>query len=309
LPGLSTITATDPTSLLSGTSALTIIPAVLTAITVAPAVASIALGQTQQFTATGLYSDLSTKNLTNIVTWSSSQASLASISNAVGSQGLAQALSTGASVITATDPTSLLSGTSALTTTPAVLTAITVAPAVTSIAKGQTQQFTATGLYSDLSTKNVTDSVTWSSSKSALATISNAVGSQGLARGVLPGVSTITAADPMALLNGTSALTITNGILGAAIAVSPSSGPKRSPVSISGTGFTPGQMVTVTYLSGKKKPKKASSVLCSATVKIDGTFSCNGKIPRGGRAGARGQKTVEGSQTTGTQTSTTFSLT
>ncbi|HEY7946917.1 MAG TPA: Ig-like domain-containing protein, partial [Acidimicrobiales bacterium] len=45
---------------------------------------------------------------------------------------------------------------------PPLLTAITVSPAVTSIAKGQTQQFTATGVYSDLSTKDLTDSVTWS---------------------------------------------------------------------------------------------------------------------------------------------------
>ena len=177
---------------------------VLLSVTVSPSVASVASGVTQQFTATGHYSDLSTKNLTDSVTWSSLQTSLASVSNAVGSQGLVTGLLPGTDTITATDPSSLLNGTAALTVLPAVLTAITVAPAVTSVAEGATQQFTATGLYSDGSTQNLTDSVTWSSLQTSLASVSNAVGSQGLVTGLLPGTDTITATDPSSLLSGTS---------------------------------------------------------------------------------------------------------
>jgi hypothetical protein len=65
-----------------------------------------------------------------------------------------------------------------------------VAPANPSIIKGGTQQFTATGTYSDNSTQNLTSSVTWSSTNTAVGTISGA----GLATGVATGSTTISAA-------------------------------------------------------------------------------------------------------------------
>ena len=54
-------------------------------------------------------------------------------------------------------------GSTVLTVTAATLVSIAVTPANPSIAKGTTQQFTATGTYSDSSTANITSSVTWSS--------------------------------------------------------------------------------------------------------------------------------------------------
>ncbi len=78
----------------------------------------------------------------------------------------------------------------------ATLVSVTVTPPVANVAVGATEQFSATGLYSDLSTRDLTDSVTWSSSSSSTATISNTPGSQGLATGVADGAATITATDP-----------------------------------------------------------------------------------------------------------------
>ena len=52
----------------------------LTSITVAPANATLAVGATQQYTATGTYSDSSTQNLTHQVTWASSNTTAATIS-------------------------------------------------------------------------------------------------------------------------------------------------------------------------------------------------------------------------------------
>ncbi len=75
----------------------------------------------------------------------------------------------------------------------ATLTSIEVTPANASIALGTTQQFTATGTYSDNTTRNLTTSVTWRSSSRSVATISNAAGSNGLATSVTPGPTTITA--------------------------------------------------------------------------------------------------------------------
>jgi hypothetical protein len=58
-------------------------------------------GFSQQFTATGKYSDGTSQNLTTVATWSSSNAAVAAVSNAAGSQGLATALAAGTTTITA----------------------------------------------------------------------------------------------------------------------------------------------------------------------------------------------------------------
>ena len=216
--GASTITATDPATKLSGTSILTTSPAVLVAIAVTPPVHSLADGECEQFTATGTYSDLTTENLTDNVTWSSSNSATATVS----AQGLATGKGTGAVTITATDTASGVPGTAVLTVTPAVLLGITVSPPVDSIGVGQTEQFTATGTYSDLSIENLTTSVTWSSSNSATATVSV----EGLATGKSTGLATI-ATDPSTEIPGTAALTVTPAVL-LGITVTPPVGPSGS---------------------------------------------------------------------------------
>src|SRR5262245_57800243 len=63
----------------------------------------------------------------------------------------------------------------------AVLQSITVMPVDPIIAKGTTEQFAATGTYSDQTTQDLTNQVTWASADAGVATISNAAGSPGLA--------------------------------------------------------------------------------------------------------------------------------
>ena len=72
----------------------------LMSLAVTPAIGSIAVGSTQQFTAIGTYTDHSTRNLTAAVTWSSSS-NVVSIGNSSGSQGLATATGAGSASITA----------------------------------------------------------------------------------------------------------------------------------------------------------------------------------------------------------------
>jgi hypothetical protein len=74
----------------------------LTAITVTPANTKIFVGTTQSFTATGSYSDGTTQNLTMTVTWGTSNPSVASVSNAAGSQGVATGSASGSTMISAT---------------------------------------------------------------------------------------------------------------------------------------------------------------------------------------------------------------
>ena len=185
----------------------------LVSIGVTPPNPSIANGYTEQFTATGVYSDNSTQNLTTSVTWSSSNTGAATISNAANSNGLASSVAVGSTTITATDSSTTIQGTTSLAVTPAVLVSIGVTPANPSIAKGYSQQFTATGVYSDNSTQNLTTSVTWSSSNTGTATISNAVGSSGLASSLAVGSTNITATDPSTAVSGSTGLTVTSAVL------------------------------------------------------------------------------------------------
>lgn len=70
----------------------------LSSITVTPGSQRIAIGTSQQFTATGNYSDGSTRNLTSLVTWNSADTSVATITSA----GLVTALNLGISTVSAT---------------------------------------------------------------------------------------------------------------------------------------------------------------------------------------------------------------
>jgi hypothetical protein len=90
-----------------------------------------------------------------------------------------------------------------LTVTPPVLVSIAVTPANPSITVGATQQFTATGTYSDSSTQDLTASVTWTSSVPSVATIN----SSGLATAVAAGTTNIQAT--WSTISGTTALTVT----------------------------------------------------------------------------------------------------
>jgi uncharacterized protein YjdB len=194
---------------ISGTAGLTVLAPVLTSITVAPASPSVAAGLTDQFTATGTYSDGSSQNLSGSVTWSTSNSTIATISNS----GVATAKLSGSAVITATQGT--VSGTSPLTVGPALLVSISVSSASSSVGVGSTDQFTATGNYSDGSSQNLSSSVMWSVSNSTLAAISNS----GLLNAKSNGSAIITAASGS--ISGTAPLTITISL--ASIAVTPSS--------------------------------------------------------------------------------------
>ena len=69
------------------------------------------------------------------------------------------------------------------------LTSIAVTPVNSTIERGVTQQFTATGTYSDGSTQDLSNQATWTSSNTGVATINTG----GLATGVAAGTTTISA--------------------------------------------------------------------------------------------------------------------
>ena len=121
--------------------------AALTSIAVTPTNPTVTAGGTQQFTATGTYSDSSTANITTQVTWSSSKTSVATINTS----GLATTIAGGSSIITATQgsvagSTTLTVQPTALAITSTTLPAGTVAQAysTTLAASGGTAPYTWT---------------------------------------------------------------------------------------------------------------------------------------------------------------------
>lgn len=196
--GITSITATCRSASLcpsaaAATATLDVSAASLTSLAVTPASPSIALGTTQQFTAVGTYSDLSTQDLTAQVSWASSDVSTAT----VDALGLARSLGIGSANIEATMSGTTV-GTATLRVTPAILASIAVTPSSASATIGGTSdgktQFTATGTYTDGSTQDLTSLVTWTSDAPSVATIGNVAGSAGLASSVAAGRATITAA-------------------------------------------------------------------------------------------------------------------
>jgi N-acetylneuraminic acid mutarotase len=154
----------------------------LLSIAVTPAMPSMAKGLTEQFVATGTFSDTSTADLTNTVTWSSGTPAVAT----VNATGLARGVATGSATITATSGS--VTGRETLTVTAAVLESLAITPTSPRSGIGLTRQLTATGTYSDGTTADVTNLANWTSSAPAVAT----VGSQtGLTTGVSLGSSNI----------------------------------------------------------------------------------------------------------------------
>ncbi|QWV95376.1 DUF3443 family protein [Geomonas oryzisoli] len=98
----------------------------LTSISVAPVNSTLAVGTTGQFTATGTYSDNSTRDITGLVSWTSSAAGVVTISNATGTKGVATAVSVGITTVTAT--LGAVAGSTNLTTTSTSSPAANVMP-------------------------------------------------------------------------------------------------------------------------------------------------------------------------------------
>ena len=213
--GTTTISATKGS--ISGSTLFTVTSATLQSIAVAPADPSIAKGTTQQFTATGTYSDASSVDITQFVTWDSKDGMVATISNAGGSKGLATAVDIGSTDISATFGGK--TGSTTLTVTAATLASIAVTPANPSIPRGLTQQFVATGTFTDGSTQVLTSTVSWSSTVATVASIAN-TGSPGLATGLSTGTTTIRAVQGSVM--GSTTLKVTDAVL-VSLAVTPSS--------------------------------------------------------------------------------------
>jgi trimeric autotransporter adhesin len=209
-PGTAMITAT--LGGVTGTATVTVVAARLVSIAITPASPSVPKGANTQLTATGTYDTGQMLDVTTLMTWASSMPTIATISNAAGSNGQATGVALGTTQITATAPGGMPTASVTLTVTDAVPASIEVTPADAMVQVTRTQQMTATAVYTDGSRVNVTTQVTWSTGRAATATISNGAGSQGVATGVAAGTTTVTATWPAWSLMGTTNITVTPAI-------------------------------------------------------------------------------------------------
>ena len=209
----SAITATGGTSVITATSSgasgtANLAVNILTAIAVTPAAATVPLGGSQQYAATGTFTTAgstatTTVDLTTQVAWSvtggttssdgstnsNSNASIGTATGLLTSDGEGQ--SQGTTNVIATLCT--LSGTTPLTIGPPAAQFLKITPVAPSIAVGQTVDFIATIINTDGSTSPVAGPVTWSSDNTAFASIISKPVSpwDGLATGIAAGTANI----------------------------------------------------------------------------------------------------------------------
>lgn len=222
VPGTANLTATVTNTsgtVVSATFKLTVTAAAIQSMTIKQVNPSIHKGQNFQFTAEGAFSDTTTQDMTFDANWTSSDPTVASISNAAGSNGFAQ--TSQATIVGPTTITAIFGGksdTSVLTVTDPLLQSITVSPVNPSVLSLSTANFTATGNYSDKSTADITSQVAWSSSDTSKATIAATGVATTLAQGTTNISATLVNADGTPV-TGTKTLNVTGGTL-TSIAVS-----------------------------------------------------------------------------------------
>jgi len=166
-------------------------PGNIVSITISPQSFYVLTSGTVAFTAQATYGNNSTGDVTTTVTWASSDTSLATI-NTSGTATAASTLPSGTKLATTTITAksgSVISNSAALTVATANIQSIAVTPGSQTTSSGSQVQFIATATLTDGTGVNITNIATWTSSKTAVATVN----SSGLATAVATGTATIQA--------------------------------------------------------------------------------------------------------------------
>jgi trimeric autotransporter adhesin len=185
---------------LSANSAIVVDGTPVTSIQVSPPTASIPQAAEIAFTAIGTFADGNRQNLTTFVLWTSSPASVATISNLTATAGQATGLEPGTASIAAIFGGQV--GTATLTVTSATAISLRVSAAAENLELGSSTRFTAIAEFSDGTTQDVTSSVTWTSSDASVAFVTP----KGVATSTGSGTTIVTAT--MNDLSGTAVLAV-----------------------------------------------------------------------------------------------------
>jgi trimeric autotransporter adhesin len=180
----------------------------LSSIAIGPQNQTITTSSTLQMSATGTYSDGSTKDLTGKVAWSSSTASCATINGS----GLIQPLSSVIGICTSTISASygtVSPATTTVTVSGGTPTQITVTASTTTPSPNSSVTFTAMGTFPGSSTpQNITSSVTWINSDTTDLTLTNGSGTGTISATATAGTTVNVAASFAGVNSNTVTLTI-----------------------------------------------------------------------------------------------------
>lgn len=159
----------------------------LSRIEVTPNLPILANGTTLPLSATGIYSDNSSRSLDSEVTWQSANTNLATIS----SSGVISTLAAG--LVTVQASLDGVVGRTDLTITSATLTQLAINPGNALLAKGSSLDISLTGTYSDGSTQDLQATANWNVANTAIASISGPGAIPTQLTGITVGATQLTA--------------------------------------------------------------------------------------------------------------------
>jgi hypothetical protein len=163
-----------------------VVDATLVSIALDPAGSTIDVGAAQRFRAYGWYSDVTSRELTPQVVWSSSDPAVATIA----ADGVAVAHGPGVATIEAIASSGKRASASLAVR---AISSLGVTPSVETMPAGLVRHFQATATYSDGTSHNVSGKVAWSSSDPSVADVRKASAFDLEVIGFAPGEATLTA--------------------------------------------------------------------------------------------------------------------
>jgi len=188
----------------TGGDATVRVPAALVSLSIVPKELNVPVGFTVLLDANGLYSDDSVDDVTNDVTWVSSNPAVANVSDAEGSKGELTSLQDGTAIISIVDPatgiSSMPSGGDALITVAGTLVSIVITPARDQVPTALSRSLSVQGTVAAGGTTRTFNlarrSVQWFSSDPTVGAVSNDPRTAGVVTGVARGTVVISALHP-----------------------------------------------------------------------------------------------------------------
>jgi hypothetical protein len=227
-------------------------------INITPANPTVVKGANMQLAAMGVFDDGTERALAASVTWQTSQSTIATVTT----QGSVTGVAVGVTQVSALYQG--ITGNTAVTVGPPSLLTITVNPNASSLPKGESEQLTATGSFSDGSTQDLTQTATWQTSPSTVV----AVSPQGNVTGIGQGAAQVSAVYQGA--TGTAAVAVgAPALLSVTVSPNPSSLPTGETEQLIATGnFSDGttQNLTQSATWNSSAPATASVSSTGATV-------------------------------------------
>lgn len=280
----------------SNSASLTVTGAEVTSLEVSPGIETVSAGLSKPFTVRARLSDGTSQEVTgnDNISWSSSDSGVATVD---GTSGSATGVALGSAYISAAGSVNgrFLSDSASLTVGDAAVMGVVVTPDPATVPAGLSVQLTATAQLSDNSTQDITDTASWGSDATGVATVIS-----GLATGVSVGDASITATDMVSGQSGSAALTVTNAVM-TELAVTP----KTATVSVGqdqqfdatatlSDGSTQDMTTSVSWSSGDLAIASIGSNTGLATGVAVGSSTITAMTQDGSGLGDTGELTVTG---------------